>query len=194
MNELYAPPQAEIAVADTDQPDFYVVATWKFYLMSLMTFDLYLVYWFYRNWRNVRLRTGESLWAPARGLFYIFFTHSLFSRVDSKLKEEDYEFSWSPGSLATLLVLMTIISNVLDRLSFKMIGSPATDFLSILMVPILPAIALKAQRAINVACGDTDGSQNTKLTAANWIWIVLGGLWWALVMLGLYAILLTPGY
>lgn len=194
MSELYAPPQAEIAIADTDQPDFYVVAPWKFFLLSMVTLDLYLVYWFYRNWRNVKLNTGESLWAPARGLFYIFFTHSLFARVDKKLDEEGQEFDWSAGSVATLLVVLALASNVLDRLAFKSIGSPTTDLLSILMVPILPAVALKAQKAINLACGDADGSQNAKLTGANWIWIVVGSLWWMLVLVGLYAIFFMPGY
>ena len=189
---MYAPPAANIAVTSSDEGDFYVVAPRKFYLLAVLTLNLYLVYWFYRSWRLVKQRTGDSMWPAMRGLFYIFFTHSLFAAIDQKIKSLGKSFVWSPGNLATVVVVLAIMSNVLDRLSAQNIGSPLTDFAGIAMVPIIPAFLLKAQEAINIACEDPTGTSNGQLTLANWVWMIFGGLVWALVMFGLYLVIVEP--
>lgn len=189
---MYAPPAANIEVTSSDEDDFYVVAPRKFYLLSVLTLNLYLVYWFYRSWRLVKQRTGNSMLPPLRGLFYIFFTHSLFTEIDQRIKSLGKSFVWNPGSLATVVVLLAIMSNVLDRLSAQNIGSPLTDFAGIAIVPIIPAFLLKAQEAINTACGDPAGAGNGQFTLANWIWMIFGGLIWALVLFGLYLVILEP--
>lgn len=193
MNDsIYAPPEAEVADTPTDEPHFYVVGTRKFYWLSLLTFNLYFVYWSYRNWRNIKRETGENVWPVPRGIFYIFFTHSLFTDVNERLKTIGADFAWRPGTSATLFVVMVILSNVLSRLSERSIGSPITDILSIAFVPFLPLLLLQGQRAINLACGDADGSQNQGLTVVNWVWMVIGGLVWLVAMFGIYLILFEP--
>ncbi len=191
-DNLYAPPEADVDVPVDAETDYYVVSPGKFFLLSFVTMNLYLVYWFYRNWRLVKLRTGESMWPPMRGIFYIFFTHSLFSRVNERIESNGKSFDWQPATIATLVVLLTILANVLDRLAARSIGSPTTDLISIALVPVLPLLMLKAQRAINLASDDPDAKTNSSLTVFNWIWIVLGGLAWLLVLFGVYAILFYP--
>jgi hypothetical protein len=189
---IYAPPEADIAVESVDEDAFYVVSPRKFFLLSVLTFDLYFVYWFYRNWRQVKRCTGEKMIPPLRGVFFIFFTHSLFRIVDQKIKSLGKTFAWSPGTLATIVVVLSIVTNINDRLSTRNIGSPLTDFIGIALVPIIPAIMLTAQRAINTACGDVEGAGNNNLTLANWVWMVIGGLLWLLVIAGLYLVVTEP--
>ena len=43
----------------------------------------------------------------------------------------------------------------------------------------------RTQRAANIACGDPDAVENRHLTAANYLWLTLGMLFWALILLGL---------
>ncbi len=189
---IYATPAADVAVAASDDVDFYVVTPRKFYLLAVLTLNFYLVYWFYRNWYMIKQRTGESMWPPMRGLFSIFFAHSLLKIVDDKIKTLGQSFTWRPGEVATWYVVLTILATVLDRLSSNGIGSPATDLLAIASLPVLPACLLKAQRAINFACEDPSGSANSSLTLGNWVWMVLGGLTWFLLSVGVYALLLDP--
>jgi len=189
---IYAPPEADVAVTATDGPDFYVVAPRKFYLLSILTLNAYFVYWFYRNWHLIKRRTGESVWPPMRGIFYIFFAHSLFTDVEEKIKTLGQSFIWRPSYIATWVVVLAIGGNVLDRLAARSIGSPATDLFALALVPLAPAILLNAQRAINFACEDPAGSTNESLTLANWVWVVLGGLLWLFILFGLYASLFDP--
>ena len=46
----------------------------------------------------------------------------------------------------------------------------------------------EVQGAINVACNEPEGESNGDLSAANWAWILLGALFWLLIVLGLYGI------
>lgn len=189
---MYAPPAASISVTSTDEPDFYVVAPRKFYLLSVFTFNLYFIYWFYRSWHLVKQRSGKSMLPVMRGIFFIFFTHSLFKDVDLKIKSLGKDFAWNPATTATIVVILSIMTNIVDRLSAQNIGSPLTDFVGIALVPIIPVFLLKAQEAINIACEDPNGASNDQLTLGNWTWMVLGGLIWALFLFGFYLLIAEP--
>ena len=47
----------------------------------------------------------------------------------------------------------------------------------------------QTQRAANIACGDPAAHANRRLTVVNYLWLSLGGVLWALILLGL----LLPG-
>ncbi len=191
-DEIYAPPAADIELAEDRESVFYAVAPTKFLLLSILTLSLYNIYWFYRNWRAVNVRENLGIWPPMRGLFYIFFTHSLFGRIDAELQSVGASRNWHSGLIATLVVLVAIASAVLDRLTRVSIGEPYTDVLSIGTVPVLAFLLLQAQKAVNLACGDPEGSSNSSLTVANWIWMILGGALWLLILFGLYVIVFEP--
>ena len=193
-DELYAPPQADVSVADTSEKAFYVVAPRKFLLLSILTLGFYDVYWFYKNWRIVKLRDNLDIWPPMRGLFYIFFTHSLFERVDTELRAGDNYEDWHSSSVATVVVLLAISSAILDRMTRYSVGEPFTDILSVLLIPVGAWVLLRAQKAINLACEDPQGSSNSSLTVGNWIWMILGGLMWLLVAFGLYLLIANPAW
>ena len=193
MNEsIYAPPEADIEVRGNADGDYYVVAPGKFLALTILTMGLYLFYWFYRQWRSVKQRDESGIWPIPRGIFYIFFTHSLFSDISGKLRDKGISHAWSPGTAATLIVVVVLLSSILSQLSSRNIGSPITDVASLAAVPVLAFLALFAQKAANVASGDASGSGNADFTGANWVWMILGGLFWALTLFGLYFIITEP--
>lgn len=189
---IFAPPEADLETQPTDQQAYYVVGPTKFYLLATLTLNIYFVYWFYRNWRLVKQREQNDSWPPMRGLFYIFFTHSLLADVDETLKTRGKTHDWAPIGIATLFVVLTITINILDRMAGNSVGSPVTDIAGTALILIVPAILLQGQRAINVACDDPAGETNARFTLANWAWMVPGGLIWLLLLFGLYAIFFAP--
>ena len=90
--------------------------------------------------------------------------------------------------MATVYVIFAVVSNVAERLSAKDIGSPYSDFISILTLPLVGWVLMQVQRAANAASGDPLGDSNREFTAANIVWIVLGVLFWMLVLVGLFYI------
>lgn len=182
----YAPPLAQVRDVPTpDVPGFYVVSSRKFFLLYFLTLGLYGVYWFYRHWAQVKLERRADLWPIPRAIFSVFFTHDLARRIDARLSERGDTYAWSPGALATRVVVLQLATTFLDRLAWKGIGSPVTDCLSILLLVPLAFSTYAIQRAANTAVGDAEGGANSRMTLANFVWLLLGGMWWLLVIAGL---------
>jgi len=191
-DNLYKPPEAELIDPVSVENEFYVVSQKKYLVLFFITIGLYPVYWFYKNWSLYREKTGNKMWPVMRGIFSIFFTHSLFRLVDSRLKEKKFEYEWNPQFVATVYVLFAILGNILDRLSYKEIGSPVTDLLSLGVLPVVGWTLYKAQNAVNIVCEDPLGVSNNQFTWANIIWIVFGTILWGMILLGLYFIVFDP--
>ncbi len=189
----YATPKSEIDVQTTDdQLQFYVVSGTKFTLLFFITFGFYSVYWFYKNWRYYKISSNSNIWPVPRAIFSIFFTHSLFRAVQGVIQAKNKEFNWNPAGLATTYVVFSILSQVLDRLSMKEIGSPYTDILSLLCLPVIYFALAAAQNAINFSQNDPEGISNSTYTPANYVWFVLGAMLWLLVTIGLMTVFGLP--
>jgi len=93
---------------------------------------------------------------------------------------------WNNESHATKLVLLSIVSNVLDRLGYRSIGSPCTDLASLLILAPLLTQYFGAQHMVDASCGDPDGESNSRFINASYAWIVLGLALWVLVYLGTF--------
>lgn len=181
---LYAPPLSEPAppVKDAnDSPPFYIVATRKFWILLLSTVGTYQIYWFYRHWKAQKAATGERMWPLMRAIFVVFFTHSLFRRIDQANDAGRHPLSIH----ATVFVLLTILDSVVSRMARKDVGSPWTDLSELLLVPILGIFMAMAQTHANRACGDPEGSLNDDLTGANAFWILMGFILWGVIAFGL---------
>lgn len=68
-----------------DEMTYYPVALPKFIVLWSLTFGIYGIYWFYRNWKYVRQRDQSDIMPFARGFFYYLWYYSLFEdlREDS---------------------------------------------------------------------------------------------------------------
>ena len=63
---------------------FYPVSRTKLVVMMLLTYGLYIVYWFFRNFRYLK-RSGVKVRPVLRALFSQFFYYSLFRHVYTQL-------------------------------------------------------------------------------------------------------------
>jgi hypothetical protein len=187
----YAAPQSNVDDVPTQSQTLYVVSERKFLLLMIGTLGLYSLYWFYRNWALLNV-VHKRYWPIPRAIFAIFFTHALFREVDGRLKRDHPGYLFQADLMAGIYVASALGSHVLGRLAGKDIGSPITDLVStVLVIPMIWSL-FAAQKAINVAEGDPGGTSNGSITGANLFWLVIGGLFWALTLLGLYLIVANP--
>jgi hypothetical protein len=172
--------EAEQAPASVEDAAFYVVSPRKLTILFIVTMGLYSVYWFYKNWSQYRDHgTGEgrqSIWPAPRGLFAIFFVHSLFSKIKELGRDKPQVAAWRNNLYAWWIVAIYIALNVADRLARKSIGLPFTDIFGYVGLILLLFGILKAQSMINASCNDPQGKGNAALTGANYVWIILGVL------------------
>jgi hypothetical protein len=184
---VYASPEANLLNEDVQAAGFYVVARWKFILLSVLSFGLYFYYWSYKNWSLYKQRTQEELWPVARGIFYIFFVHRLYRHADKTIHDSGRKSSWDLEQWATVFVVLTLLAVVLDKLSSHFEGLLYLSLFAMALLPLRAYVASEGQQLINLAANDPQGLGNNRLNAWNFLIIVPGIALWALVLIGTWS-------
>lgn len=83
---------------------------WQFILLSLATFDLYHLYWFYKTWLFLKQEQKLSIRPSLRALFGIFFTWSLSRHLNQLLKKEHLPYKIPAFLVAVSYLLLTLVS------------------------------------------------------------------------------------
>jgi hypothetical protein len=159
--------------ADTGEPAFFAVSPLKLVVMSLCTFGLYEFWWFYQNWRIIRMRTKEAIRPFWRTFFAVLFCYQLFLRVRGH----------GPGLPAAGLAAGPLAAAWIILTSLWKLPDPwwLVSFLAVFaLLPVQSAIT-KVNDA--VAPGH---APNSRFSAWNWGAVAIGG---PLFLLGVIATL-----
>lgn len=150
------------------------VSSTKFVVMSIVTLDIYPVYWMYQQWKRIRDRTGENLSPFWRAAFAPLWGFRLFGHIRSEARTARPPAAWSAGLLATLYLVLSALS-----------GARSTLWLVSLLafLPFLPVVRTVA--AINGRV-PTRESRNTGFTVTNVIGGAFGALLLGLAVLGTF--------
>ena len=145
------------------QTPFFEVSLLKLAVMSICTFGLYQIYWFYQNWKLIKARNGSNIWPFARAFFAMVTCYSCFSQI----RNYGRTLGTTPTILAGPLAATFIVTNLAYYLPepFLLMGSLS-------FVSILPVQALASR--INFVSVSGHGL-NSNFGLWNWITVVLGG-------------------
>ncbi|MEJ0087562.1 MAG: hypothetical protein WDO72_17960 [Pseudomonadota bacterium] len=177
-NNPYSPPTAPVAdvghggLVDQSNP-YFAVGLVKLAVMNMVTFGIYQVYWFYRQWNFVRVRDRSDIWPVPRAIFAIIFVYPLFQRIRSDAAQHQVPGGLAAGPLATVFILCNFIWR-----------APDPWWLAGFLTTVVVVVAQKVVNEINVAASP-DHDRNERFGGWNWFGIVVGGVFWALVMIGL---------
>lgn len=59
----------------------FVLPLWKLIFMSITTFGLYEIYWFYKNWVAIKISEGSKIHPFLRAFFGNFTAYAMFRRL-----------------------------------------------------------------------------------------------------------------
>jgi hypothetical protein len=153
--------------------DFYVVPTSKFLILSVLTFGTYIIFWFAKNWIIVKKQENSLIHPIARAIFNIFFFSSLAERILKSAKARGYDRNYYSVLLAIGYFLLSLLFRLDD-------GWALLGFTSILtFIPLLEAIKFNNEKSTSRI--NNYGKYRTGEIVA----MILGGLWWILVLIGL---------
>ncbi len=151
-------------VGSTPRPPFFPVATHKFIVMSICTFGMYELYWFYQNWKRLREASQEDLSPFWRTFFAPLWSFSLFERVRDIANAARVPVGWSAGALAAIYLILSITWRLPDP---WWLISLAT------LVPLVP-VQRAAQRVNEQHGGMTEEDRNHRYSTLNLMTIVAG--------------------
>lgn len=109
--DAYAPPAAEPAI-----PAFYSTGPFKFVLLSIGTFGLFQLYWFYRNWQAVKRRDASDIRPFWRAFFAPLWTFSLGAWLNDAARAQRIETLDLPAIPLGVLYLVLSAAGALPSL------------------------------------------------------------------------------
>jgi len=166
------PQEPPIVKQNNKKPLYFPVSKLKLILMSLCTLGLYELYWFYKNWKLIKTRTGQNLSPFWRAFFSFIFGYQLFKHIQVSADSNGCKSSINPG----WLFIGYIVLNATWRLP--------DPFFIISIVTFLPL--LSAQGVINDLNLKTAprAERNNNFSVTNFAVIIIGGLFVVLSVVG----------
>lgn len=152
-------PQANLS----GRPAFFPVSVTKLAVMSVCTFGLYQIYWFYQNWRLVKSRDQSRISPPWRSVLGLLFCYPLFRRVRSMAQRQAIAMP-SAALLFTAWIVATLLSYSPPPYLLLSFGSV------IFMLPIQ-----RAANRINAQIAPQH-DPNRRFGALNIVIVLVGGL------------------
>jgi hypothetical protein len=176
-NNLYAPPKAAVAdvgsLKNKAEAYFFAVSPVKLVALSVCTFGLYQVYWFYKHWVLIKERSEPHIMPWARAFFGIIWCYSCFEFIRNDERRLDVEPTLPAGPLASGWIAASLAWRLPEP--YSLIGFLAP----LLLVPVQQHV-----NHINSLVAP-DHDKNSRFTAWNWLAIVVGGVFIGLIVVGL---------
>ena len=188
--QLISGEERAISEGNESSAEYFVISVRKLWKLYVLTFGIYALYWFYINWKLQKPFMKESIMPVPRAIFYVFYTHSLFDRISDSLASKKIQYKFNAGIMATAFIVLVLLGNFAGQLA-DMSEFPAYISIVWLVTFLLSVYPLEeAQDAVNILSDDPLGLGNSKYSRGNIIAMVIGGVLWALVLLGVVAVIL----
>jgi hypothetical protein len=105
--------QAMISAGEIGEPVpptmYFPVSLMKLTVMSICTFGLYQLYWFYRNWRLIKEREEIGIAPVFRAYFASLFCYALFMRIQDDAEAQELPITLAAGFLAAGWIVLTLL-------------------------------------------------------------------------------------
>ena len=209
----YAPPIAPVAdvvplEAVAAEPPFFAVSIPKLIIMSLCTFLVYEVYWFYRHWRSIedRERSGMAPWG--RALFAVFYCYQCFARI------RDYDGTQHDGSMLSLTsaeavdetpdvgstlpaaplaigwIAFTLFARASRALAMITPAADSLGWLPFVALGFLIPVQIHANRINALVAPSHD--RNSRIRGWNWLVVIPGTVLFLMAFVGTFLITNQP--
>jgi hypothetical protein len=164
------------ALQGDHSPTFFPVATHKFVVLSICTFGLYELYWFYKNWQWVKESQHSNLSPFWRAFFAPLWAYQQFRHVQEQAKAERVLTKWNSGILALFYFVLMVTWRLPDPLWLISMGS---------FIPLMPV-----QQTINRINRLHSGSTHINSSYSGWniALIIVGGILVLLAILSTFLV------
>jgi hypothetical protein len=162
-------------------PIFFPVSIRKLVVMSTATLGIYLVYWAYKNWQQIKARDSINIRPFWRAVFFIFFIHSLLEKIKSTANTNGVSTNYSSLLITIILIALRIIDRVSAELPFMV---------NIVIGVGYGLVLISVQKTVNQLNMTLVPTHNPNDRFSVWNIIAIGC--WVLGLLGAIAELVMP--
>ena len=100
----------------SNEPLFLHISSTRLIFLSIASFGLYEAYWIYKNWQYIKKRDGLSIRPFWRGVFAVFFCHSLLQRIyEDQEARAIQQPTFSASGLATGWIILVVAARIISE-------------------------------------------------------------------------------
>ncbi|MGD0651193.1 MAG: hypothetical protein ABSA97_08660 [Verrucomicrobiia bacterium] len=156
----------------TGQPIFFPVTPLKLVAMSIVTFGIYEIYWFYKNWKLIKQRTDRNIIPFWRAFFAVIFCYPCFEEIQQVAKSRGVSFPSSPGFFAVVWIALTLTWRLPDPYG--------------LVYWLTPLVLVPIQKVINDLNAGVAPNHNPNARFSGWniTGTIIGGILFVLSIVG----------
>ncbi|PKP59405.1 MAG: hypothetical protein CVT89_01320 [Candidatus Altiarchaeales archaeon HGW-Altiarchaeales-2] len=154
---------------------------WHLVLLSIATFSFYEIYWFYRNWKHLKAHVGLDIspgWRTV-GLFVplvgLVLEYDQFNDIRKYARNAGCMADYSPGLLLSIVIICNVIA----------LHAPDPYWL----IGFLGVLPLTVVQAVLNSYWEKEQQEFKERTSFSWkqiILLIIGGLFWALVIISMF--------
>jgi len=144
-------------ITETTKITFFVRTPKMLFWLSVLTLNVYDVYWFYKNWQAVQKVSTKKISPFWRSIFTLFYIWPLLRLMSLQAKARGMQKSYDPVRLAVMYLLVSYLGLVLSR-SPSAFGETASWFGLLATCPLAAWVLLLMQRAAAFNNGKVDKS------------------------------------
>ncbi|MCX6009228.1 MAG: DUF4234 domain-containing protein [Chloroflexi bacterium] len=152
---------------------------WHFVLLSILTLSAYEIYWFYRNWKQMKVHKNLDMspgWRTA-GLFVpiygLVLAYRQFRDVRDFSREAGIDKSYSPGWILFAWITINVLWKLPDPFWLLSFGS------------VLPLAVVQGVLNSYWEKEQPGLMRRTKFSGGQIALIVIGGIVWILMLIGM---------
>lgn len=173
--------------------EYFNISPGKLVFLSIITFGIYDLYWFYKNWEAVKKFENRDISPFGRTIFSVFYCYELFRKILINAAAKNYEKKYSPGLLAAFYIIILLLSNILAKIPETEISNFPSDivlfnlvWLVLSNITVIPLYIV--QKAINYNNQKIKGDiPDKKYTGGEIILIIVGVIFTSLIFLGIFS-------
>jgi len=161
-----------------EHTECFSVSTQKLVIMWILTLGFYELYWFYQNWRSIKIQEEKKLSPFWRAIFSVFYCYTLFKRIIRSANEKGHKGKNTPGTLAMAYIFFVIVTSKAP--------SPY-DFMGILT--IVPIYYVNNAVRFNNLSINPQYQERQRLTTGEIWFIIIGILFWLITIADLLSLI-----
>jgi len=157
--------QSDVQGTKKEADHFYVLPPGKFIALSFLTFGLYEIFWFAKNWTVIRDQERSKIHPILRALFSIFFFSELAARALRVARSKGYEKTYSYIWLTIAFIALNFTYSI---------PRPASIIGLTSALPLLPVL-----NAMMFANGQKKGAKiNKQFSTGEIVVAIIGAIVW----------------
>jgi len=185
----YAPPKSNVedVIIRSEILSYPVFPIERIFWMSILSSGIFLAYWVYKIWQHIRDHDGSSIRPFWRGIFSVFYIHSLFKRIgENSLHQGKTGLGFAPKKQASFIVLAIVGGKLLSGWqpgSWQLFAPSAAIHFAISFV-LIPMLMAPVQRYLNAYMAETGELKPLAFTGGQIFCAVFGVLLWIFAIVG----------